>query len=66
MLDHLRSQLQALARAASLIDRGLAEADPASLAALDVAPAVVEADKLTARLDKIREAVAKGRRKANG
>jgi hypothetical protein len=38
MLDHLRTQLQALARA------------------------VVEADKLAARLDKIRQAVAKGRR----
>jgi hypothetical protein len=61
MIDHLRTQLAALARAATLIDRGLAEADPDSLAALDVARAVVEADRLAVKLEKLRRAVAGGR-----
>jgi hypothetical protein len=62
MVEHLRTQLQNLAREAGLISQALGKADPDSLAALDLARAVVECDRLAAKLEKVREAVAKGRR----
>jgi hypothetical protein len=61
MIDHLRTQLAALARQADQIGKGLAETDRDGPAVVDLAKAVVEADRLAAKLEKIRRAVAGGR-----